>query len=74
MNVKIVLNGSQGASLGPNFTLSSNGIPSTVSPGTATLTDLSSPGLDVTMSDSATTVTITSEGTCTNSLTLPIAP
>ena len=72
MNVKIALNAGQGTDLGP-FTLSSNGSPSTVSPGTATLGDLTSPGLDVIVNDSATTVTITSTGTCTNSLTLPIA-
>jgi hypothetical protein len=68
--VTLTLNNGLGASLGPNFTLTSNY--GSVTPASATRTELLS-GKTVQVDDGATTVSITSLGTCTNSLTLAIS-
>ena len=67
MQVLVTLNSGQGVNLGPNFTLSAN--IGSVTPNTATLTELLA-GKSVTTSDTATYITITSTGLCTNSLIL----
>ena len=67
MQVLVTLNSGQGGNLGPNFTLSAN--TGTVTPNTATLTQLLA-GIYVTVDNAAISVTITSVGTCTNSLVL----
>jgi hypothetical protein len=69
MNVLITLNSGQGADLGPNFNLTAN--VGSVTPSTATLTQLLA-GKNVSTSASATQVTVTSTGSCTNSLNLTI--
>jgi hypothetical protein len=69
MNVTLKLNTGLGANLGPNFNLTANS--GTVTPLTATLNDLLA-GYVVSVSSSASIITITSTGTCTNSLALPI--
>lgn len=69
MNVTLTLNSGLGADLGPNFNLTAN--VGTVSPLTATLSELLA-GKIVSVDNSATQVTITSTGNCTNSLTLTI--
>lgn len=69
MNVTLTLNSGLGANLGPNFNLTAN--VGTVSPLTATLSELLA-GKIVSVDNSATQVTITSTGNCTNSLTLTI--
>ena len=69
MIVLVTLNSGQGVSLGPNFTLSVN--TGTITPSTATLTQLLS-GINVTVDNAATSVTVTSLGNCTNSLVLYI--
>jgi|TARA_R110000868_G_scaffold389682_1_gene659012 hypothetical protein len=69
MNVLITLNSGQGADLGPNFNLTAD--IGSVTPSTATLIDLLA-GVSVVVSNSATEVIITSTGSCTNSLNLPI--
>jgi len=69
MNVTLTLNSGLGVDLGPNFDLTAN--VGTVTPSTATLTSLLA-GTVITVDNSATQVTITSTGTCTNSLNLPI--
>jgi len=69
MNVLITLNSGQGADLGPNFNLTAN--VGSVTPSTATLTQLLA-GKNVSTSASATQVTVTSTGSCTNSLNLSI--
>jgi hypothetical protein len=69
MNVLLTLNSGLGASLGPNFNLTTDvGV---VDPITATLSELLA-GLEVVVDSDATEVTITSTGNCTNLLTLPI--
>ena len=69
MNVTLTLNSGLGSDLGPNFNLTADvGI---VSPSTATLTELLASTV-VSVDNGATQVTITSTGTCTNSLNLPI--
>jgi hypothetical protein len=69
MNVLLTLNAGLGVSLGPNFNLTaSTGV---VTPHTATLTELLS-GKNVVVDNTATTITVTSTGSCTNSLTLTI--
>jgi len=70
-NVTLTLNGGLGSNLGPNFDLISNGTPTTVTPSTATLSNLLI-GTVVVVDDSATSITVTSTGTCTNSLVIPI--
>jgi hypothetical protein len=72
MNVIVTLNAGLDSDLGPNFNLTSNGSPITVTPSTATLTDLLSPGVNVVVDNSATQIIVTSTGTCTNALTLSI--
>ena len=69
MNVLITLNGGQGVDLGPNFNLTAN--VGSVTPSTATLVQLLA-GKNVSTSASATQVTVTSTGSCTNSLNLSI--
>lgn len=70
MNVIITLNAGLGGDLGPNFNLTANvGV---VTPDTATLTELLA-GKLVDVDGAVTSVTITSTGTCTNSLTLPVS-
>jgi hypothetical protein len=68
--VKITLNTPAGADLGPNFTLSAN--TGSVFPDTATRSDLEA-GYNITVGDpSATQITVTSTGICTNSITADI--
>ena len=69
MDITITLNAGMGTDLGPNFNLTAN--TGTVSPSTATKTELLA-GKLVTVDAGATSVTVTSTGTCTNSLNLPI--
>ena len=69
MNVLVTLNSGQGADLGPNFNLTAN--VGSVTPSTATLAELLA-GKSVSTSASATQVTVTSTGSCTNSLNLTI--
>lgn len=69
MNVLVTLNSGLGADLGPNFNLTAD--VGTVSPSTATKTELLA-GVTVTVNGSATEVVVTSDGNCTNSLTIPI--
>jgi len=69
MVVLVTLNSGQGVNLGPNFTLSAN--TGTITPTTATLTQLLA-GIYVTVDNAAVSVTITSTGSCTNSLVLNI--
>jgi len=69
MNVTLTLNTGLGANLGPTFDLSTNvGL---VTPTTATLSELLA-GYVVSVDNSATIITVTSTGTCTNSLAIPI--
>jgi len=69
MNVTLTLNSGLGSDLGPNFNLTADvGI---VSPSTATLTELLASTV-VSVDNGATQIIITSTGTCTNSLNLPI--
>jgi len=69
MNILITLNAGQGADLGPNFSLVADvGL---VVPAVATKTELLA-GKSVVVDDTATEVTLTSTGNCTNSLTLTI--
>jgi hypothetical protein len=69
MNVTLTLNSGQGVDLGPNFNLTAD--VGSIVPSTATLAVLLA-GTIVTANNSATEITITSTGSCTNSLTLPI--
>lgn len=69
MYIRITLNPEQGADLGPNFTLTAN--VGTLVPSTATLTELLG-GIIVLADNSATQVFITSQGVCTNALTISI--
>ena len=69
MNTTIILNNGLGADLGPNFNLTAN--VGTVTPNTATKSELLA-GKLVSVSDSATQITVTSTGTCANSLVLNI--
>jgi hypothetical protein len=69
MNVLVTLNSGQGADLGPNFNLTAN--VGSVTPSTATLSELLA-GKNVVTSGSATQITVTSTGNCTNSLNLTI--
>lgn len=69
MIVTITLDSNIGADLGP-FNLTAN--VGAVAPSTATRAQLIA-GLDVTVDDSATTLTITSTGACTNSITRNIS-
>jgi predicted amino acid racemase len=69
MNVLVTLLSGQGVDLGPNFNLTAN--VGSVTPSTATLIQLLA-GKSVVANDSATQLTITSTGACTNSLNLAI--
>ena len=69
MVVLVTLNSGQGVNLGPNFTLSAN--TGTITPATATLAQLLA-GIYVTVDNAAVSVTITSTGSCTNSLVINI--
>jgi predicted amino acid racemase len=69
MNVLVTLNSGQGADLGPNFNLTAN--VGSVTPSTATLSELLA-GKSVVANASATQITVTSTGSCTNSLNLTI--
>ena len=67
--ITITITGS--TNTGPNFNFMSNGVDTNVIPYYATKTQLMS-GVTVTVHDSATQITVSSEGTCTNSIVLPI--
>lgn len=69
MYILVKLNEGQGVNLGPNFTLTAN--VGTLSPSTATLAQLLA-GVTVLANDNVTQVFITSQGICTNSLTLNV--
>lgn len=69
MDKVITLTAGLGSDLGPNFNLTAD--VGSVSPSTATRTELLA-GKTVTLDNSATQVTITSQGTCVNSLILNI--
>jgi hypothetical protein len=70
LNVLIKLNEPLGTSLGPNFDLVSN--VGSVTPSTATRTQLLT-GINVAVDQTATQVSIYSEGTCTNGITVNIS-
>jgi len=59
-----------GTDLGPNFTLTADVGP--VSPSTLTRSQLLF-GVSVTVDENATVITVTSVGTCSNFITVPIA-
>jgi len=69
MNVLLTLNAGLGDSLGDNFVLTAN--VGTVTPNTATKAQLLA-GKLLTLNDTASIVTITSEGVCTNSVSFNI--
>lgn len=69
MNLTLTLNAGLGVDLGPNFNLTTT--TGVVVPNTATKAQLLA-GKVITVDNAATSVTITSLGACTNSLTLPI--
>jgi hypothetical protein len=72
MNILLTLNSGLGANLGPNFNLTSNS-GHTVTPNTATRSELIA-GKSITVSpDGATNIFVTSTGDCTNTLVLSIA-
>jgi hypothetical protein len=68
-NITLTLGAGLGADLGPNFNLTAN--VGSVTPSTATKSELTA-GKSVSVDDAATQVTITSTGTCTNSITQTI--
>ena len=68
-NITLTLGSGLGVDLGPNFNLTAD--VGSVTPSTATKSELTS-GKNVSVDDLATTVTITSTGTCTNSITQTI--
>ncbi len=68
-NITLTLGAGLGADLGPNFNLTAN--VGSVTPSTATKTELTA-GKSVSVDDAATQVTVTSVGTCTNSITQTI--
>jgi hypothetical protein len=69
MVVTVVLDSGLGADTGPNFNLTAN--VGTVTPSSATKSELIA-GKQVTVSDTATQITVTSVGTCTTSINLTI--
>lgn len=71
MYILVTLNPDQGTDLGPNFTLTAN--VGTLVPATATLTELLA-GVSVLADDTATQIIVTSQGLCTNALTLSVLP
>jgi hypothetical protein len=68
-NITLTLGAGLGADLGPNFNLTAD--VGSVTPSTATKTELTA-GKSVSVDDTATEVTITSTGTCTNTITQTI--
>jgi hypothetical protein len=68
-NITLTLGAGLGADLGPNFNLTAN--VGSVTPSTATKSELTA-GKSVSVDDSATQVTVTSTGTCTNAITQTI--
>jgi hypothetical protein len=68
-NITLTLGAGLGADLGPNFNLTAN--VGSVTPSTATKTELTA-GKSVSVDDTATQVTVTSTGTCTNGITQTI--
>jgi hypothetical protein len=68
-NITLQLGIGLGADLGPNFNLTAN--VGSVTPSTATKSELLA-GKSVSVDDAATEVTVTSTGTCTNSITQTI--
>jgi hypothetical protein len=68
-NITLTLGAGLGADLGPNFNLTANA--GSVTPSTATKTELTA-GKIVSVDDTASTVTVTSTGTCTNAITQTI--
>jgi hypothetical protein len=73
-SITLTLGVGLGADLGPNFNLTAD--VGSVTPSTATKIQLLSPGKVVSVDDLATQVTVTSTGTCTNSITqnTPVSP
>jgi hypothetical protein len=71
MYILVKLNPDQGTDLGPNFTLTAN--VGTLVPATATLIELLE-GVSVVADNTVTQVIITSQGVCTNSITLSVLP
>jgi hypothetical protein len=71
MYILVTLNPNQGVDLGPNFALTAN--VGSLSPATATLTQLLS-GVTVRADDGVSSIVITSQGICTNSITLFVLP
>jgi hypothetical protein len=72
MNILLTLDSGLGANLGPNFNLTSNS-GHTVTPNTATRSELIA-GKSITVSpDGATNIFVTSTGACTNQLVINIA-
>jgi hypothetical protein len=69
-SITLTLGVGLGADLGPNFNLTAD--VGSVTPSTATKIQLLSPGKVVSVDDLATQVTVTSTGTCTNSITQTI--
>ena len=69
MNVTLTLNSGLGADLGPTFNLTAD--IGSVTPSTATKSQLLS-GYLVSVDNSATQITVTSTGTCTNAITFTI--
>lgn len=68
-NITLTLGAGLGADLGPNFNLTAD--VGSVTPSTATKSELTA-GKSVSVDDAATSVTITSTGTCTNAITQTI--
>jgi hypothetical protein len=68
-NITLTLGAGLGVDLGPNFNLTAN--VGSVTPSTATKSELTA-GKSVSVDDAATEVTITSTGTCTNTITQTI--
>lgn len=70
MQISIILDPGQGINLGPYFTITAND--GSVSPSSASLTELQSGDKTFDVSDLATKVYVTSLGTCTTQLVLDI--
>jgi len=70
MNILVTLNSGLGADLGPNFNLTAN--VGSVTPSTVTKTQLTT-GIFVDVNAAATQITVTSTGTCSNSIVLNIS-
>ena len=71
MYILVTLNPNQGVDLGPNFTLTAN--VGSLSPATATLTQLLA-GVTVRADDGVSSIVVTSQGICNNSITLVVLP